>query len=160
MRLAPVTSKVIITDVEDFNLKVASGLGGIAVNVKKNSLEGMVDEITGGKGADVVVIATGEKSLVDEASKIAKKGARVIIPAIFDEPVRFDTFRMVYGEQCFEGSWAYVSKDFHTAIKLLASRKLNFKTFITHRFDIEDAERAFETIDKKKEKIIKAVFIF
>ena len=153
-------SKVIITDIEDFNLKLASDLGGVAVNVKKDPLEKVVGEITGGEGADVVVIAAGEKSLIDEASKIAKKGARVIIPAIFDEPVRFDAFRMVYGEQCFEGSWAYVNKDFHTAIKLLASRRVNFKTFITHQFGIKDAEKAFEIVDKKKEKVIKAVFIF
>jgi len=153
-------SKVIITDIEEFNLKLASALGGIAVNVKKDSLEKIVGEVTKGKGADIVVIAAGEKSLVNEASRVAKKGGKVVIPAIFDEPVKLDAFEMVYGEQCFEGSWAYVSKDFHTAIELLASGRVNLKGFVTHHFSIEDAEKAFEIIDKREEKIIKAIFIF
>ncbi|MBC7189411.1 alcohol dehydrogenase catalytic domain-containing protein [Candidatus Aerophobetes bacterium] len=153
-------NKVVITDIEEFNLRFASKIGGISVNAGKDCLEKVVEEATRGKGADTVVIAAGEESLVNQASKIIKKAGKVIIPALFEKPAELDMFEIVYGEKTLVGSWAYVSRDFHLAIELLASKKIRAKDLITHRFRIEDAEEAFQIVDKRKEKVIKAVFVF
>jgi len=153
-------TKLIITDIENFNLKLASRLEAtVVVNAKEKSLQGVVDEVTDGVGLDIAVIAAGEKSLVNEASKIVKKGGRVVVPAIFDESPEVDMFKIVYSEQNIQGVWAYTRKDFNIAIDLLASGKVDLRPLITHRIPLDEAIKVFKILDKRTEKAVKIVFI-
>ena len=154
-------TRLIVTDVEDLNLKIAANLGATrGVNVKERSIQEVVDEVTDGKGVDIAVIAAGEESLVRDASEIVKKRGRIIVPAIFDNYPGMDMFRVVYGEQNIQGSWAYTGKDFDIAIDLLASGKISVKSLVTHRFSLREVERAFDILDKRRERAIKALFVF
>lgn len=154
-------TKLIVTDIENFNLKLASQLGATEViNVKENSLQEVVDKVTQGGGLDIVIIAAGEKSLVQEASKIVKKRGRIVVPAIFDELPEVDMFKIVYGERSIQGSWAYTGKDFNIAINLIALGKVNPKPLFTHYFSLDDAKSAFDILEKRSERAVKILFIF
>jgi L-iditol 2-dehydrogenase len=153
--------KIIVTDVEISNLRMATDLGASeVVNVKERSIEEVVNEATEGKGMDIAVIAVGEENLVQEASRIVKKGGRIVIPAIFDKLPEVDMFKIVYGEQNIQGSWGYTGKDFDIAIDLMALGKVNLKRLITDHFSLDDAEKAFRILDKRGEKVIKILFTF
>ena len=152
-------TKLIITDIENFNLKLAAQFGATeTVNVKERSVQEVVDKVTGGEGVDIAVIAAGEKSLVNEASKIAKKSGRVVVPAIFEESPEVDMFKVVYGEQNIQGSWAYNGKDFNIAIDLLALGKVDLKPLISRHFPLNEAKKVFDILDKRSEKVIKILF--
>jgi L-iditol 2-dehydrogenase len=160
LRVAGAT-KLIITDIENFNLKLAAQFGATeTVNVKEKSVQEVVDKVTGGEGVDIAVIAAGEKSLVNEASKIAKKSGRIVVPAIFEQSPEVDMFKIVYGEQNIQGSWAYIGKDFNVAIDLLALGKIDLKPLISHHFPLDDAEKAFDILDKRSKKVVKILFTF
>lgn len=154
-------TKVVVTDIQEFNLKLASQLGATqTVNVNKLSPKKAVDKLTGGRGVDVAIIAAAVEGLVKEATQVVKKTGRIIVPAIFDEYAKVDMFPIVYGEQHLQGSWAYTKKDFTIAIDLLALGKVNLNSLITHRIPLDNAQKAFEVLDKRSEKVVKILFNF
>jgi len=154
-------SQIVVTDIEAFNLGVASQLGALeVVNVKEESLREVVNEITRGKGVDVAVVAAGVESLMKDATHVVKKNGRIIVPAIFDQQVTMDMLPLVYDEQHIHGSWAYTRKDFHIALDLLALGKVNPKSLVTHHVSLDEAKKAFDMLDKRTEKVLKILFTF
>ncbi len=154
-------TRIIVTDVEDFNLKLASQIGAThIVNIRKESLGKVVNEVTGGKGVDLAIVAAGVESLVGDATKVIRGRGRVIVPAIFSEYVKVDMFPVMCGEKHIQGAMTYTGKNFATAINLLALSKISIKPLITHRIPLDGAGRAFNILDKKKEKVIKILFTF
>jgi D-xylulose reductase len=49
--------------------------------------------------------------------------------------------------------------EYPTAVKLLAEKKVDVKSLITHRFRLEEIEKAFETADTASEKPVKVVIL-
>jgi L-iditol 2-dehydrogenase len=154
-------TRVVVTDVVDFNLDVAKKLGATAaVNVKQQSIREEVENITGGKGADIVFIAAGVGSLMQEAVEVAGKDGRISVPAIFDAPVEIDMFKVVFAERNLHGSWAYTRKDFEIIIDLLTLGKIDPLPLITHRFALDEAAKALQIFDARSENAIKMLFRF
>jgi len=154
-------TKTIITDIDDFNLSLAKQLGATrTVNVKDEVVHEVVHEITDGRGVDIVIIAAGVKSLVKEATTIIKKNGKIIVPAIFNEMLQVDMFKVVNGEHNIRGSWAYTKKDFDIVIDLITLGKINPKPLITHRFSLNEANDAFAILDQRSEKAVKILFTF
>jgi len=150
----------IVTDVEDFNLEIATVLGAErTVNTKKSSLSDAVLELTRGMGADVAFVAAGASRLVQDATQVLKRGGKIAVPAIFDGPVSLDMFPAVFGEQDILGSWSYTKRDFDVVIDLLSNGMLDPMPLITHRMPLEDVGQAFAIADKRSENIVKMLLI-
>jgi L-iditol 2-dehydrogenase len=149
----------IVTDVEDFNLKIAETLGAdLTVNTKKSSLPDAVSELTRGMGADLVFVAAGAGNLVQDATLVLKRGGKIAVPAIFDGPISLDMFPAVYGEHDILGSWSYTKKDFDVVIDLLSVGLLDPMPLITHRMPLVDAGKAFSIADTRSENVVKILF--
>lgn len=154
-------TRTIVTDIDDFNLALAKQLGAAkTVNVKDELIHEVVHEITGGKGVDIVIIAAAAKNLIQEATTIIKKNGKIIIPAIFDEMLQVDMFKIVNCEHNIHGSWAYTKKDFNIVINFIALRKISPKPLITHHFSLNEANKAFTILDQRSEKVVKILFTF
>jgi L-iditol 2-dehydrogenase len=154
-------TKVLVTDVVDFNLAVAQKLGATAsVNVKKQSIREVVNDFTGSKGADIVLIASGVNTLMQDAIQIAGRDGRISVPAIFDVPATIDMFEVVFAERNIHGSWSYTRKDFEIIIDLLSLKRIDPRPLITHRFVQEEAAAALQIFDKRSENAIKMLLTF
>lgn len=154
-------TRIIATDTEDFNLKMAKQLGALrGVNVKRENLRQIVMDNTSGEGADVVVVAAGVSSLVEDALEIVKKGGTVVVVAIMEESAQIDTFKIVYNEVDIVGSWVYGKDDFQAVMDLINSERIKPGSFVTHRWPIEKAQQAMEVIDKKTENVVKIMLTF
>ena len=71
---------VIGVDLYDYRCSIARELGAdYTINPSKEDLESRVLELTGGKGADVVIEATGNPEAIPTAFKIAGRYGRVVI---------------------------------------------------------------------------------
>ena len=154
-------TRIIVTDVVDFNLAKATEFGAWAtVNVKRESLEEKVNQLTGGEGVDAVVIAVHVPSLIDQSLDLVRKGGRVVLVAIFDEKATIDPFKMVFNEVEVVGSWTYDGREFQAAIDLIGQKRIEMDSFVTHRWPIERVRDALELVDKRTEDVIKVVLQF
>lgn len=152
-------TQLIATDIRNHNLRLATQFGATeTINVREQSVQEIVEKVTGGEGVDIVVVAAGEGSLVNDGSRLIRKGGRVVILAMFEESPEVDLFRIVYSEQRIQGSSAYTGKDFKTAIDLLVLGKLDLKPLISHRFVLDEAQKAFDILDKTSEEVVKILF--
>ena len=141
-------SRVIVSEINEQRLQKAVDFGAdMAVNSAKEDLASRVFEATGRHGADVVIVAVGSRSASEQALGLLSKGGRVCFFAGLEkgkEGVRLNANIIHYRETVVSGSFASTPYEFHQTVLLAASRKLNMKTIVTHRFSLDDASKAFE----------------
>ncbi|HEX9015338.1 MAG TPA: alcohol dehydrogenase catalytic domain-containing protein [Chloroflexota bacterium] len=149
----------ILTDAFDFNLKIARDFGATAtVNVREKDVNEVVREVTGGKGVDVAIVAVGFGAVMNQGIAAVKKHGVVVLVGLFHEPPTIqDSFAIVGGERVIKGSQTYAPADVQRALDLIASRKVDVKAMITHRFPIDEAAHAFELVDRRLEDCVKVI---
>ncbi len=150
-------------------LAKASGVS-LAFHREQNGLEKMVAEFTGGFGSDAVIITAGTSSLdpVELAGDLSRQKGKVVIvgavPTGFSRanyyqkeldlrmscsygPGRYDS---AYEEKGLDYPIGYVrwteNRNMQAYLQLLADKKLNIGPLISHVFDFENAQSAYDLI--------------
>jgi len=150
--------KVLTTDALDYNLAMAREFGAArTVNVLKENLPDAIAETFAGEKADAVVIAAAAPNIIDQAIESVRPHGEIIYLSMITKPMTAQTFPIVFGEIALKGSQTYTMDDFEEAVRLLASGKVDFGRFITHRFEMNSAQEALELVDKKTEDSIKVM---
>jgi len=116
------------------------------------------------KDVDLVIEAVGGNAeSVNFATRITRKGGKVILLGLFSEPIKIDFSRVIVKELQLSGSNIYsysgLRRDFELAMEMISSGKIDMKKIITHRFPLERSQEAFETALNKATRSIK-VLIF
>lgn len=142
-------SKVIVGEISEQRLQTAVDFGAdVAVNPAKEDLASRVFEATERHGSDVVIVAVGSRSALEQALGLLSKGGRVCFFAGLQkgkESVRLNANIIHYRETVVLGSFASTPYEFYQTVRLAASGKLlNMKPIVTHRFSLDDASKAFE----------------
>ena len=142
-------SNVIVSEISESRLKTATDFGAdMVVNPVKKDFVSKVLEITEGSGADVVIVAVGVQSALEQAFGVVRKGGRVSFFAGLPrgkENVALNANNIHYKETLVSGSFASTPHEFHQTVKLVASGRMKVKRVVTHRFGLDDASQAFET---------------
>jgi L-iditol 2-dehydrogenase len=141
-------SKVIVSEVDEDRLKEAANFGvDHLINPLKEDLPSRINQISGGHGADVVIVAVGSSVAQQQALSIAAKGGRINffggLPAGKDI-VPLNTNLVHYREIFVFGTSSQSIYDFRKTIDLVSAGVLNVKRLITHRFPLEETVKAFE----------------
>ncbi len=124
-------ANVLMSEVNPFRVKLARQLGIEAVNPQEVDLAALVNERTGGAGADVAFEVSGSQAGAEMMTKLMRTRGRIVIVAIFAEPPRVDLFRFFWRELKLAGARVYEPEDFEAAIALAASRAPQFEPLIT-----------------------------
>jgi L-iditol 2-dehydrogenase len=133
---------VILSGHHDSRVESALRLGAdYAFNSKKISIREKVLELTGGRGADVVIVAVSSTDAVQQSLKLVREGGKICVFGDFrDVPqpsLSLDLKPVVHNGVKILGSWGCSTKDYHAAFNLLKNRKVRVKEMITHRFPLE-----------------------
>ena len=144
--LAPVGSKVIVSDVNEGRLKLAERLGASVVADANSDVPALVARETGGWGADVAIIASGSKAAILQGLRSVRKGGRV---CLFGVPPRgtvldYDVSAMYNAEQEITTSYAASETDTKAALNVLLSRGADFGALVTHRFPLSEFDQALK----------------
>jgi L-iditol 2-dehydrogenase len=144
--------RVIAIDKEAYRLKLAEKLGAdYCVNAAEEDAAKRVREITG-RGSDVVVEAAGTTKTVEQTPLLVRKAGRVALVGEFEGNMNFGDA----DEACFFTT--YISPiEYPTAVDLVARKKIDVQSLITHRFKLKDFEKAMATADNAAEKPIKVI---
>jgi len=150
-------SKTYITDLDDFRLRKAKKLGAtIAISAKEKASEQIMN-FSEDRGVDVAFEAVGICNTINEAIKVTKPGGRVVLVGIpLEKEVKLNIYKMLTKELNIKSVWRYL-RAFPTALALLDSGKINTNEIITHRFPLNEIQKAFSILAEKKENAIKVI---
>jgi threonine dehydrogenase-like Zn-dependent dehydrogenase len=148
-------------DDEDLRLSLCRTLPAIdrVVNVQQGDPQELVAEITGGRGVDVFIEASGAAAALQTAAQLIRKlGTVTAIGLTGRAKVEFpyDAFMMKSVRYQFNVSTKYDAWD--RSIRLLASGFLPHEKIITHRGPIERWQEFFDALLARKG--LKGMFLF
>ena len=114
------------------------------VNVMRDDLAGLVNDLTHGEGADVVIELSGALPAIAQAFPLARRLGRV---GIIGQPPA-DEINIPYRQAMFRAltvSFSYSSKytSWERALSLFGRDAIRPSEFITHVLPLEDWERGF-----------------
>lgn len=153
--------KVILTGTRSERLSLGKKLGAdIVINIKEeNDVVKEIRKQTNGRGVDLTIVACGASQAVRDAISMTRRGGRIMIYGVFAKPVdMIDVEAIMMKELTIYGSagasWAY-----DAAISLISSKRVKVRSMITHRFKLEDLEKALRIVEERKQGYIKGVVI-
>jgi threonine dehydrogenase-like Zn-dependent dehydrogenase len=117
-------------------------------------------EVTGGRGADVVVEAVGTGGVAEEGLDLLRKGGTYLSTGYAQptEPDRIDFFRQVVAKNIvIKGVWVSDTRHVWQAMNLVAADSLRFGRLISHKFSLAEANKALATMRDKQ--ALKAVLV-
>lgn len=139
-------STVFALDVNDFRLNFASSIG--ATPLKSGTPESIqkILEITKNQGVDVSIVATSALSAVSDAIALTRKGGTIVMFGVPSKGATLDVdMSVVYSKELtLVPSYAASDKDTKQALDLIASGKVVAKKLITHRYSLQESQKAFE----------------
>jgi threonine dehydrogenase-like Zn-dependent dehydrogenase len=119
------------------------------IDVEVEDARVRVRELTGGRGADVVVEVTANApEPVAEALHYVATGGRIVLAGVKGlKPVPdFLSDLVVAKEITIQGAFGVTSRAYAAAIRLIESGRVPLEKMHTHDFRLEDAERAIRTL--------------
>ena len=145
-------ARVIAVDVVDAHLDVAREVGAYAtVNNETGNAKEIVENLTGGQGADVVFEAVGGGApTIPQAVSMTRSGGKVGIIGVFDQPheeniamdvQRFEKDLIGISGYSFWGN----RTEFKIGLELLGQGDVKAGPLATHRFGLDEINDAFDT---------------
>ena len=141
-------ARVLQAEVNPFRLQLARNLGIEAVNPAEIDLPALVNQHTGGAGADVVFEVSGSAAGSEMMTKLPRTRGRIVVVAIYAEPPKVDLFRFFWRELQLSGARVYEPEDFEEAIHLAASGKLPLDRLITDVLPLSRLEEAMHRMER------------
>jgi D-xylulose reductase len=154
--LAGGCSKIIITDVIQPKLDLASSYGMIPVNIDKQDLMKVVKKETGDWGVDVIFEASGNEAAISGIFQSLCPGGKVVFIGMPVNPVPVDIVAAQAKEARLETVFRYANI-YPRALSLLGSGKIDVKPLITDRYKFADAIKAFEYAANPQQRSVKIV---
>jgi len=140
-------STVIVSEPNAARRDRAVQLGAdIVVDPSQEDLPAIVRRATDGLGADVVMLAIGVPTLVNDCIALCRKGGVVNLFAGFPGAgeCRIDANLIHYGEINVNGSTAYKPIDYLEGAQMVSNRRIDLKALVTHYFAIAEFQQAYQ----------------
>lgn len=153
-------SQVIVIDVFDNRLEKAKELGADhVINSTKADPITRVQEILDGDLPEIVCEAAGRPETVILAAEMVRRGGTLLQVGSVNAPTSLQLYKLTEKEVNMVFSFRYANI-YPTAIKAIASGKININSLATDEFEFENAQHAFEQAESNKQTVVKAVIKF
>lgn len=138
---------VLLSEPDPGRRAVAERLGLDVVDPGADDLVAVVEERTGGAGADVVLEVSGAAQAVLAATAVAKVRGTVVVVAIHPQPTPVDLKQVFWRELRILGARVYQRADFERAVELLASGVVPAAELVTRVVGIDRVSEAFAALE-------------
>ena len=135
--------QIVVIDPADARRKAATELGAMAVDPETDDAVEVVQAMTGGLGADVVMEAVGIPESFEVCMRLVRPGGHVANIGVHGRPATLH-LESLWIRNLTITTGLVDTKTTPTLIGLLATGKLDVSTFLTHRFGMHDIIRAYE----------------
>ncbi len=153
---------LIVADTRSDALTRAEQFGATrVVNVRSESLPDVVRELTDGRGADVSFEVTGVQAPLSMLGDVTRMSSKLVIVGYHQGGMReiplahwnYQALQLVNAHFHDE---ATIMRGMRTGMRLLTSGRLRLDGLVTHRFSLQDINRAFQTAHEKPEGFVKS----
>ena len=125
--------------------------------IGNDGYQALVDELTNGIGADMVVECTGQPGPAAEVLEIIRKNGRISYNGIYHDPVTLQLDKIVQWNLLITGPKAEGMLNLSRAIPLMADGRIDLKPLITHTFSLDEINSAFDTFTGRMGGAIKVI---
>jgi alcohol dehydrogenase len=145
----PRAGRVIGVDGVPERRALAGRLGAVAV--EPAGAQGLVAELTGGLGADVVIEAAGTAPALQAALQLARgRGTVSVVGAHFERDHPLDNLTMFEKELTLRFSWGDPTTLHGELLDLVEAGKLDPTPVITHTLPLADAVEGYRMFDERE----------
>ncbi|MGB9596104.1 MAG: zinc-dependent alcohol dehydrogenase [Candidatus Poribacteria bacterium] len=150
--------RIVSVDISDDKLKIAKDLGAdYVINPIRENVDKVIAEITDGKGASLVIEASGAEEAIKTCWTVTAYRGRIVIIGFYKSPlVQIPPIHIVKKELDVYGSRLYRNR-FPLAIDLLAKKEITLLDLISHEFMFDQIDLAMKTALNPLEKTLKVV---
>ena len=158
--------KIIVIGAPDHRLKMAREFGaGEVISIEAvptaEARRKLVLDHTGGYGADYVAECVGYPAAVPEGLELCRDGGTYLVLGQYANAgdVAMNPHTITRKQLTLAGSWGFEPRHVHRAIEILGHREWRdkFAKQVTHRFSLQQANEALETV--KQHRSGKAVIV-
>ena len=128
-------------------------LGATAVTSPEHAA-GVLGELTGGAGADIVVEAAGTVGTLNHAIELAANGGHIVMFGTIarsgaggGDPAELNFYRIYHGQLTLHGTRAALQRDYQRGIDLAVSGVIDLAPLYTHEFPLSRARDAFAALE-------------
>jgi L-iditol 2-dehydrogenase len=144
---------IIAIDMSEYRLRMAKEFGAdYLLNAKTTSSKEriqFVKDLTDGRGADLVIESAGSIKIVNEGISMLRMGGTYLdVGNVVNQgTIPFDPSDICWRSIRYIGQMCLASTGFIPSVKLMMKHKKHFpfEKIITHRFKIEESQKALET---------------
>ncbi|MCR5785963.1 MAG: NAD(P)-dependent alcohol dehydrogenase [Eubacterium sp.] len=149
---------IIVSDLVDARLAKAKELGAdYVINGKDADIVEEVRKITGGRMADQVFETAGSPVTIGQTTHLAKRGGTVTLVGISTQSkIEYDFAEIMDKELSIKSVFRY-RNIYPRAIAAVASGAINVKGIVTHEFEFDDIQKAYDEAVNNKTDLVKAV---
>ncbi len=150
--------QIIVADLVDARLEKAKELGATAVlNSGKEDILKKAGELTGGRGFDVVFETAGASATISQTPFLVRRGGTVTLVGISSEEEISYNFAQIMDKEVTIKSVFRYKNIYPRAIAAVASGAIDLESIVTHEFDLEHIQEAYDEAVKNKTDLVKAV---
>lgn len=147
--LKSLDNETVAVDVKPPRLKFAESIGVRTVDASRGNVPEDVRSLSGGRGADLSIVATGNSVAILSAIKSTRNGGTVCLFGLPPKGTKVDQdfSELLVREVSLVSSNAASEDDMVEALRLLEERRVDASKVITHRFPLERFEEALEIFE-------------
>jgi threonine dehydrogenase-like Zn-dependent dehydrogenase len=138
-------NRVIATDINEENFKLARELGADATFISKaEDPAGLASRFFENGRLDYVIDNVNIESTVNYAITAVRKMGEIVLVGIPHANFKVDIIGVLLNELVVSSSYLYSDEDFRHAASLVATGKIDVKSLVSKKFKLRDAKEAFE----------------
>jgi threonine 3-dehydrogenase len=137
------------TDISPYRIEFALRMGAdLALHANDDTVTERVLEATDGEGVDVLLEMSGASSAIDQGFALLKPGGDAALLGVADGPFTFDWNRHIVfkAARVLGVSGRRLWQTWYQARGLIRSGAVDLSPMVTHRFKIEEYDKAFEVM--------------
>ncbi|MEK3712793.1 NAD(P)-dependent alcohol dehydrogenase [Paenibacillus sp. FSL R7-0333] len=151
-------TEIVVVDIIEKRLEAAMKLGATRViNARHEDVLEAAAAWTDGAGVDKVIETAGSEHTVKQTPYLVKRGGTIVLVGLAAKDIiDFDFMQIMFKEADIKSVFRYRNL-YPAAIGAIADGKIDVKGIVTHEFDFEETQQAFDYVINNKEDVVKAV---
>jgi alcohol dehydrogenase len=152
-------TRIIVVDTVPARLAMARRMGAdIVVDFKKENPVEAIMALTGGRGVDVAIEALGTQATFESALRVLRPGGVLSSLGVYstDLKIPLDAFAAGLGNKSIRSTLCPGGKErMRRMLSVIASGRVDLSGLVTHRFNLEQIEEAYDLFANQRDGVLK-----
>lgn len=153
-------SKIIIVGTRDERNRLAEKVGAThTINVRKENVLERLLELSNGEGPDIIFESAGKVDAVKLSLDAVRVGGSVALAGVAGtgKKIELDSDYFIFKGVKIFGVFGYTPGTFEKSLAMLELHRRELERIITHRFPLEEYQKALQAVRERRQGVLKTV---